>query len=184
MKDIQKIRFNDLHRNTIVQYLEAGGDGNDQNIILSDKQKEFFERWRYADELIRQNKNKREEIANFIKVKFGVSRDTAFRDIVNAEYVFASSYPLNKAHIIGRRMEFLEKCIWDAKIDKNWIAVEGLEKRYQEYLKIYPAITQKRSPRTIIFHMNQNILNINTTVDQASQDADEIIKRIESNDDY
>jgi hypothetical protein len=100
-------RFLDGNREVIQRYVEAGGEG----VELNDVQMKLLERWRHADEMIRQSffgkYQLREDIANALKTKFEISRDTAYRDIVNAEHVFSSSAPLNKKYFIQRRIEYI-----------------------------------------------------------------------------
>jgi hypothetical protein len=103
-------RYSDENREAIERYLEAGG--GDSEIVLSDLQIKLLERWRAVDEMLRSRKFKRRGvIANKIIAMFKVSRDTAYRDIVNAEYVFSSTAPLNKKYLIGQRIEFLQTVI-------------------------------------------------------------------------
>lgn len=184
MKDLTKTRYSDAHRDDIVRFLESGGSGNEHGILLTEKEEALLDRWKYADELLRKNKYKRQEIVDLIIAKYGISHDTAWRDIVNAEYVFCSSYPLNKKYIIGLRMEFLAKAINKAYTDDDYESVARLEKEYREYLKMYPDTKQKRSPKTINFIMQNNLMQSVLDPRQALITADEIIKRIEENEDY
>src|SRR5690349_15388047 len=135
-------RYDSTNIEVIEQCLASGGEG----VVLSDFQKKILERLRFADELIRQNQGvfKREEIANYIKVKFEVTRDTAYKDIVNAERVFSSSYPLNKRYEVGCRIEFLKEQIKEAANDKDRDAVSRLEKVLQSYYEIYPDLSPSR----------------------------------------
>src|SRR5205085_10103174 len=98
----------DSNRDDIKNYLMAGCNGE-----LTQKQKELLARWEFADEMIRQKMGKlsREEISKLVAEKFGISKGSAKNDLVNAEYVFSSSNPLNKAYEIGLQIEFLKKHI-------------------------------------------------------------------------
>lgn len=152
-------------------------------VVLNDKQKELLTRWQYADEQIRKNEMRREEIAKLIIFKFKVSRVTAYQDIVNAENLFASSTPLNKKYRIQLRIEFLEMKINElygmvrmeatdeagnatdepedilVKVDRIQQNVEylheakELEKILQKYYHDYPDMIPKRSPKTIVYNM-------------------------------
>ena len=177
-------RFNDETIDSLTRYLQAGGE--DSGIMLSDKQLVLLDRIRFADEKIRENKYKREDIANFIKSKYGICRDTAFKDIVIAEAVFSSSYPLNKKNEIQLRVEYLKKKINDAYIDKDVFNAVGLEKQLREYLKMYPDYAPPRSPKNITYIINGDIHQTqnNLTVLQAADDAEALIKKLEENDDY
>jgi hypothetical protein len=57
-------RFIDTNREAIQHYVDAGGEG----VELNDLQQKLLDRWRYADELIRQSffgkYQLREDIAN------------------------------------------------------------------------------------------------------------------------
>src|SRR5690348_5938119 len=83
-------RYESSHIEVIQLYLASGGIG----VELSEFQKTLLDRLRFADEMIRQNhgRYKRNEIANKIMMQFDINRDTAYKDIVNAQHVFASSY--------------------------------------------------------------------------------------------
>ena len=177
-------RFNDETIDTLTRYLQAGGE--DSGILLSEKQLVILDRARYADEKIRENKYKREDIANFLKSKYGICRDTAFKDIVIAENIFSSSYPLNKKNFIGIRIEFLMKKINDAYIDKDVFNAVGLEKQLREWVKMYPDYTPPRSPKNITYVINGDIHQTqnNLTIEKAAADADVLLKHLEENDDY
>ena len=81
-------------------------------------------------------------------------------------------------------MEFLAKAINKAYTDDDYESVARLEKEYREYLKMYPDTKQKRSPKTINFIMQNNLMQSVLDPRQALITADEIIKRIEENEDY
>ena len=167
------------NRDVIISYLQAEGDG----IPLTDKQKELLERWSYADEMIRRNvgKKTREEIVNLIIARWSVNRPhklhraTAYQDIVNAEYVFSSSTPLNKKYLIGLRIEFLERQIRQASLvpSPDYYGIAALEKALAKYIELYPDPTLgNQSPRNLIFVFNKekmvpNIIDL--------KDADYII---------
>ncbi len=187
MKDLQKKRFNDDNRDAVLRFVQAGGDGNDEGIILSEKQNELYKRWDFAAQKIRERKYKREQIANFISGTFKVSRDTAYKDIVNAEYVFAASCPLNKQFLIQQRIEFLESQIRDAYLDKDRLAAAMLEKVLQKYVELYPETKAVRPPQTINFifgNVTNNLLITNLKAEEAFINADKIIKEMEDKDDY
>ncbi len=177
-------RFNTDSVETLQRYLQTGGI--EGGIELTAKQEELLDRARFADELLRKNEYKREEIANVIKVKYGISRDVAFNAIVTAESLFSSCYPLNKKYLVGSRIEFLQKKIEDCYIDKDVFNAVGLEKQLREYIKMYPDFEPPRSPKNITYvfngdlHQTQN----NLSVEQATEAADNLIKILESKEDY
>lgn len=177
--ELPKARYSDLNRDHILRFLEAGGQGNTEGILLSAKQQELFNRWQFAAEKIREQKYKREVIANFIAGSFNVSKDTAWRDIVNAEYVFSAGHPLNKKFIIHNRIEFLQAKINEAYIDKDYQSAAMLEKVLQRYIELYPEIHAATRPQQVIFLVNNNLHVTNITHEQAYQDADEVIKQLE-----
>jgi len=150
-------RYDSNHIQIIEQYFAQGGEG----IELSDFQQKILQRLRFADEMIRQNQGrfKRNEIANKIMLHFKINRETAFRDIVNAEHVFASSYPLNKKYEIGCRIEFLKEQIREATAKSDFDAVARMEKVLQGYLDIYPDQIPSRAKRNIILNIIQNNLS-------------------------
>jgi hypothetical protein len=173
----------DSNRDTIELYLVS----EEGAVQLSEGQEKLLKRWEYADELIRMREIRdRETQAKLIMGKFGVSRTTAYQDIVNAEAVFASSTPLNKKYRIGLRIEFLEKKIdelygnvkpfepdaddpeakedpflkvYRLKDNEEYITQAiNLEKVLQKYYDIYPSLVLPRSPRTIVYNIQQNVL--------------------------
>lgn len=189
-------RFIDTNREAIQRFVEAGGE----NVELNDIQQKLLDRWRYADNLIRESffgrYKLREDIATAIMVKFEVARDTAFRDIVNAEAVFSSSAPLNKKYWIHRRIEWIcdiiSKLTAPVLNDKGEVLVEidpenaamaaKWESMLQKYIEKYPDLQPKRSPKTIVYNIQNNILATGLTVDEAVQEADVIIKQISKDD--
>lgn len=180
----------DSNREVIELYLVSDAG----TVELNDQQKLLLKRWEYADELIRIKEIRTRELqAQMIIRVFGVSRTTAYQDIVNAEAVFASSTPLNKKYRIGLRIEFLEKKIdelygnvktYEPTPEELEALQEGqqphedpfakmyrmeqneeyitqaiaLEKVLQKYYDIYPTFIPPKSPRTIIYKIQQNIL--------------------------
>ncbi len=180
--ETKRLRYSDDNREEILAFLESGG--SDTVIELTDKQKELLDRWKFADEKIREQKYKRYQIAEFIMAAKNVSRDTAMRDIVNAEYVFSSSFPLNKKYLIGQRIEFLQKKINDAYTDNDRLNAALLEKQLCKYIEMYPEFKAPQSPKTIIYKFQQNNFINNQTVADADAKAETVIKRLEANEDF
>ncbi|MEP7375543.1 MAG: hypothetical protein ABI675_19515 [Chitinophagaceae bacterium] len=174
----------DSNREVIEHYLVS----DPGTVDLTELQKTLLKRWEYADELIRRNELKREEISRLIMIKFEVSRNTSYQDIVNAENVFASSTPLNKKYRIGLRIEYLENKIAQiyegVKLEAPTVDEEGLpyeedlfakiariesnkeyyhqaimmEKVLAKYYEMYPTLVPPRSPKNIVLNIQQNIL--------------------------
>lgn len=162
----------DTNRETIELFLvsEPG------TIELSDKQKELLQRWEFADEQIRKNEMKRETIAQLITMKFKISRASAYQDIVNAESIFASSTPLNKKYRIGLRIEYLERKIEELYDAGESLVAAMLEKSLSNYYKLYPEIAPVKSPKTIVFNIQNNTLPTPAmTVEEALREAGKII---------
>lgn len=166
----------DSNREVIKEFLMAGGEGE-----LSDKQQALLARWEFADEKIRENMGKltRTEIANLLVYRFGVTLRTAKTDMVNAEYVFSSSNPINKAHRIGLRIEFIEKQILKAAHDKDYKAVASLEKTLAKYLEIYPDITPVEVPKKLVFSFD--VEKLMPKVVELSEAEEIIDKQLEKN---
>ena len=167
---------------TYIDYFQQGGESS--GIEMTEKQKEVLERVRFADEKIRERTSSREMIARYIMGKFNVCRDTAKKDMVIAERVFSSSYPLNKNSLIEARIEFLEKQIRHCILDKDYVAAAMFERSLQKYIEMYKDIVPKRTPKTIIFNIQNNIHQTNVTVEQAVNEADTLANYLEHNDDY
>lgn len=182
-----KKRYDDVNRDAIVFYYQAGGASNEEGIILTEKQQELADRWLFAAAKIREMKYSREQIAKFIIGTFEVSRDTAFRDMVNAEYVFSCSYPINKQFFIQCRIEYLVKRINEVRIDndlKGSILEGKLERELRGWLEMYKEVKPQKSPKTINYIVQNNLITTTQTADQVLQDADELIKKLEESDDY
>lgn len=181
-----------MNRDDILHYLEAGGEENSDGITLTEKQLELIDRWRFADEKIRERKYKREQIAQFLIARSAeigkkISRDTAYRDIVNAEYVFCSSFPLNKKYLIHQRIEFLQMKINDCYINNDYLNAALLEKVLQKYIDSYPETQPMRSPKTIIFNVQNNnntLMVTNMTEQEAMNGIDQFIDKMEKQDDW
>lgn len=136
----------------IEQYIIAGGEG----VPLTDLQRSMYERWVFIDEKLRQNRFRRYEICNAVKLHFGVSIDTAKRDMVGAEMVFSSTFPLNKKYKTATRIEFLERQISRAAAENDYASVAKLEAILQKYIETYPDSTAPRSPKKIVMQFIQN----------------------------
>lgn len=158
----QNNRFRDEHVDAIREHIISGGEAS-----LSPLQQRLLERWRFADEQIRDGKLKRSDIAKLIIDKFQVSRDTAFRDLVNAENVFSSSFPMNKKYQIGLLIEEYTQHIKVAALGKDWKAVAALGKTVAEFWKAYPDTVPAESPKTFIF----NIVNSAVEKEVLTEDA-------------
>lgn len=174
----------DSNREVIEQYLVS----DPGTVVLNDVQQKLLQRWEYADELIRRFEHKREEISRLLMRKFNISRNTAYQDIVNAENLFASSTPLNKKYRIQLRIEYLEMKITEiyegikleaptrdedgndyqedilAKIGcieanrEYYREAAMLEKVLAKYYEMYPDLVVPRSPKNIIFNIQNNQL--------------------------
>jgi hypothetical protein len=105
---------------------------------------------------------------------------------VNAEHVFSSSYPLNKQSIIGLRIEFLQRKINEAYLDKDGLVAAKLEKELREYVKMYNDYVAPRTPKKIYFNFQQNIFKTSDpiTAEEAFIEADDILKELEDKDDF
>lgn len=194
-------RFLSENRDTILAYVESGGD--ESMIQLNDVQKVMLERWRFADELIRKGGEYflRENVALRIMDKFSVSRDTAYKDIVSAEHVFYSSAPLNKKYWIQRRVEYIQRIIdnlctlvedkgeegkvyWMGDADKFEVAARW-EAVLQKYIDKFPEFMAPRSPKKIVYNIMNNILvNNSTTIQDADVKFETVLKRLEESEDY
>lgn len=175
-------RFKSTDIDIIEAYLQAGGEG----IVLSPRQEKKLDILRFADEKIRQGNGrfKREEIAGMIRVTFGVSRDTAYKYIVNAEHIFSSSYPLNKRYEIGIRIEFLKEKIRFAAADNDWKAVAMMERVLENYYRQYPDIIKTDTKKTLIMNVvNQFFETPEKTTAMTLEDSIQYAEVIEQEDD-
>jgi hypothetical protein len=180
--ELQRRRFNQDLIQTLTDYIQQGGDSS--GIELTEKDNEVLDRVRFADEKIRENKFSRELIAKSLIGKYNICRDTAYKMIIMAEHIFSSSYPLNKNAEIERRIEFLKKVINDCIIDKDFLAASNFEKSLQKYIDMYKDVTPKRSPKTIVYNIQNNIHQTNVTVEQAMEETEGVLKLLENREDY
>jgi hypothetical protein len=152
--NIQKRTRETASRDVIEQYLIAGGEG----VELSSEQQWMLARWTFIDKKLSQGELKRSEICAMVMKLYNVSRDTAFRDMVNTEHVMASSYPQNKKYQLGLAIEDYKKYIREAAEDRDWKNVAALGKVVTSMWAIYPDASPAQSPRTLIFQvLQQNI---------------------------
>lgn len=194
----KRLRFDTEDRDRILLFVE--NDADELLVPLNDNQKRRLERWRFADELLRQNGEYvlRENVVLRIMDKFSVSRDTAYKDVVNAEYVFYSSSPMNKLFFIQRKIDALNKRIYDIEksmYDENGIycfdqdkhdVINKIEATIQKYIKDLPELIEQRSPKNIVYKIVQNNLTVNNVI--TPQEADDkyqaVLKRLQDNEDY
>jgi hypothetical protein len=192
-----RLRHDSDNRDTILAYVETGGD--DSLVVLNETQKTMLKRCRAADELIRMGGvfDLRENVAKRIMFEFGVSRDTAYKDIVSAEHVFYSSAPMNKKYFIHRKIESLQREINEIK--KTFFDTDGkycfdedkhnivakYEMIIQKYMAEFPEVVPPRSPKNINYIINGNLM-VNNTINvlQANVNFDNVLKRLEQNEDY
>ncbi|MBN8665833.1 MAG: hypothetical protein J0L83_14725 [Chitinophagales bacterium] len=178
-------KYADKNRDVIQLYIELHGE--ESRPELSELQLKLLDRWRYADEIIRKNNGQRtrELLARDIMDKYGVSRDTAYSDMRNAELVFESSMPLNKKYFIQRRIEFIERKIYELYVQKDNDSAVKLEAVLQKYIGQYPDYVPRKSPKTIIYQIGAvNVMNTNLTAEQALEGAQEIIEILQKKEDY
>ncbi len=172
--DLPAKRYKQDHIDAIVRHIESDGEYE-----LTEFQKELMFRAQFADEKCRDPKNSKEQIANFIKNRFEVSRDTAFRIIGYAEAIYSTSRPLHKLYEIQNRIEYLKKKIHECYVDKLFYEAAQLEKVLFNYYKIYPEVKERRSPKNITYNIQMNFQEPEISVNEALDNADEIIKSIE-----
>ena len=196
---ITKARFNDANYDDIELYIQAGGEYSE--IQLTDKQKQLLDRWRYADERLREHRYTQEQVVKFIMGKYTVCRDTAYRDLKNAERLFISLYPLNKKYEIQNRIEFLKKKIHDQYIGGDPIGASMNEKTLQKYIGMFPETQLPHSPKIIVFEIAgtapvtpsaeglpdaKPVIDPDDYIDaeEAYQASEGILKKLEDDDDY
>lgn len=145
----------DTNRDIILSYLESGGE-----VPLTEFQRELLERWERADELIKRNigKKNREEIANMLRSIYKYHRATAYRDMMDAEFVFASSKPWNKKYLIGIRMEYCMKRIKDAQDIGDAKSEAAFEQLLQKYIEMYPDDIVDPGSQTVIFNIDNRTI--------------------------
>jgi Tfp pilus assembly protein PilN len=91
---------------------------------------------------------------------------------------------LNKQSIIALRIEFLQKKIDECFIDKEFVAASLLEKNLQKYIEMYKDYQAPRSPKTIVYNIQNNIHQTNVTVEQAIEEVDALVLELDKKEDY
>ncbi len=140
------------HVDSIIAYLASDGA-----IKLTHTESEILTRITFADELIREGRYLRGEVRNLIMQRFGVSRETAQRDIADAEFIYASSVPLNKQYRIGVRIDKVEQFIREAQEKDDYELVAKFETILAKYLEMYPDVKQSKRPQVLVFNMPESI---------------------------
>lgn len=162
----------DSNRETILSYLESGGEG----IELTDLQQSLLERWERADELIKRNigKKNREEVANMLRSIYKYHRATAYKDMMDAEYVFASSKPWNKKYLIGIRIEYCMKRINEAREMGDAKLEATMEQTLQKYIEMYPDDLVEPGTQHIVFNIDNRTIQGQTL---PTEEADFILEQ-------
>ncbi len=161
----------DTNRDIIISHLESGGE-----VPLTPFQQELLERWERADELIKRNigKKNREEIANMLRSIYKYHRATAYRDIMDAEFVFASSKPFNKKYLFGIRIEYCMKRIREAQEIGDAKTEVSFEQLLQKYIEMYPDDIVDPGSQTLIFNIDNRKIEGQIL---KTEDADAIIEK-------
>lgn len=162
----------DSNRETILSYLESGGEG----VELTDLQQSLLERWERADELIKRNigKKNREEVANMLRSIYKYHRATAYKDMMDAEYVFASSKPWNKKYLIGIRIEYCMKRINEAREMGDAKLEATMEQTLQKYIEMYPDDLVEPGTQHIVFNIDNRTIQGQTL---PTEEADFILEQ-------
>ncbi len=158
------------HVDNIIAFLASDGA-----ITLTHGEREIYERIVFADEMLRQCAHSRGDIRNMIMQRFAVSRETASRDLVDAEFIFSSTAPMNKRYKIGVRIEATEQHIKAAKDALDWGAVAKLEAVLAKYLEIYPDVKKAKRPQLLMFVVPQDVKEQTIAIEDAMQIADDHI---------
>lgn len=128
---------------------------------LTPKQQEFMNRWNFADDLMRTGRYDHTEIAKQIAGKFSISVQAAQDDIRNAQIVFGSSNAINKRYTAYAQIRRLEKHIRLCVQSQKWKEAGDFEKTLQKAIASLPEMQPAKSPRTIVFNIqNNNTFNV------------------------
>jgi len=165
-KELAK-QSNDSNLDMIRAFVITGGEG----IELTDFQKELKARIEFADEQIRGKVGllRREAIANIIRDRFDVGRDTAFRYMRWAEELYCSSNPLNKKYKIQLRIEWCEEQAKIAAFAGDLQAAAMFESMIEKYIKQYPDAAKEKNPRKVIFIIPNSAKEQTITEDTAME---------------
>jgi hypothetical protein len=155
----------DSNLEAIRAYIICDGEG----LELTEHQKELKEKIEFADEHIRSKNGflRREAIANIIRHRFDVSRDTAFRYMRWAEDLYCSSNPLNKKFMILLRIEWCEQQARAAAFAGDLVAAAMFESSIAKYIAMYPDAARDPGKRKQIFIFNNTQLQAAVTEDAA-----------------
>lgn len=151
---------------------------------LTPKQQQFMDRWNFADDLLRTGRYDYLEITKQLSNKFGISVQAANDDLRNAQIVFGSSNALNKRYTAYAQIRRLEKSIRLCVQGQKWREAGDFEKTLQRAIANLPEMQAPKSPRTIVFNIqNNNSLSVTDEELQAAVSvAGEYIESEEVND--
>jgi hypothetical protein len=126
-------------------------------VELNKTQKELYDRWDLADNLMRQRKYKKTEIAKMICGKFNVSIATARNDLAEAEYIFGSTRKFSKIYVLSNLIDQLEDKMVEAERRGDQDLVAKLAMILTKAISLMPDEMQKEIPPTkLVFNLTQN----------------------------
>lgn len=140
------------HVDAIIAHLTSDG-----SVTLQPVEQEILTRVTFADELIRECKWSTPHIRRLLMQRFNISRETAARDIADAENIFSSSTPLNKQYRIAIRIERVEHNIRLAEEADDLGTVAKLEAVLAKYLEMYPETKPSKRPQVILFDVPASV---------------------------
>lgn len=147
---------------------------------LTPKQQELFERWSFADDQLRRDRYKHEEVVQMLITKFGISNSSAWDDLRHAQIVFGSSNALNKRYTAYAQVRRLENMIRFCRNARDFKSAADFEKILQKAIAALPDTQAPKSARVINF----NIQNNNNAFTASEQDITDAVKAAEEYLDY
>lgn len=160
-----------------------------QDIPLTDDQRELMSRIQYADELKRKRTFDREAIINSIVSRFGISTWRAEQDITDAHRLFGASRKLNKNYLLSQHLDNMEKQIKTFEKANQYALIPKLNDNYTYALNSLQAesLDHEPSPTTIIFIVKSPKESKRKTIEELLEEAQANLKtdlEINSNDEY
>lgn len=126
-------------------------------VELNKTQQELYDRWDFADNMIRKRQYKKTEITKALMQKFEIGISTARADLADAEFVFGSTRKFSKIYHLSNHIDQIEDLIVQAlrEGDKD-IMIKLLYLRMKSIAMMPDEMKKELHPTKLIFNLTQN----------------------------
>lgn len=145
-------------------------------VELTEKQRELFERWKLADQLLRAGRYTTKEVAQILAKQSDIA--TAWRDIDDARYVFGSTRKSNKTYLLQVHVERIEASIMLAKRVGRDDLLPKLYDAYTKAISMLPDdVKENVAPAAIIFNITEHNVTALTPDPLTAQEAENVLNK-------